>query len=62
MLNVFTLENGRLSGRHFQEDSDRLGRPAPLRPVWIDLEAPTPAEKAWVATRFVADHPGRHRR
>jgi magnesium transporter len=52
MLNVFTLENGRLSGRHFQEDSDRPGPPGPVVPVWIDLEAPTPAEKAWVVKHF----------
>jgi magnesium transporter len=50
MLNVFTLENGRLSGRILQEEADRLpGQPSP---VWVDMEAPTAEEKAWVAAQF----------
>ncbi len=52
MLNVFTLENGRLSGRIFQEEVDRLDLPGRQPPVWVDMEAPTPEEKAWVARQF----------
>jgi magnesium transporter len=48
MLNVFTLSNGRLSGNIFQPGSDRIDLP----PVWVDMEAPTPQEKAWVKERF----------
>jgi magnesium transporter len=52
MLNVFTLENGRLSGRIFQEEIDRLDRPGQPPPVWVDMEAPSAEEKAWVARQF----------
>ncbi|HYN61303.1 MAG TPA: magnesium/cobalt transporter CorA [Rubrivivax sp.] len=52
MLNVFTLENGRLSGRIFQEEVDRLDLPGQQQPVWVDMEAPTAQEKAWVARQF----------
>ncbi|TAK74215.1 MAG: magnesium/cobalt transporter CorA [Aquabacterium sp.] len=48
MLNVFTLANGRL----FQEEIDSAEALAPVTPIWVDLEAPTPAEKSWVAGRF----------
>ncbi len=48
MLNVFTLANGRL----IQEEVDPHAGAAPQRPVWVDLEAPTPEEKAWIAQRF----------
>ncbi|HEX4232973.1 MAG TPA: magnesium/cobalt transporter CorA [Caldimonas sp.] len=48
MLNVFTLASGRL----FQEEIESLGALADLRPVWVDLEAPTEEEKGWVAERF----------
>ncbi len=48
MLNVFTLANGRLSGRIFEPHRDRLELP----PVWIDLEGPTPLEKDWVHAQF----------
>jgi magnesium transporter len=48
MLNVFTLANGRL----FQEEIDSLDELTPARPVWVDLEAPTPEEKGWIAVRF----------
>jgi magnesium transporter len=51
MLNVFTLENGRLAGRIFQEEVDRLDLPG-QPPVWVDMEAPTADEKAWVARQF----------
>jgi magnesium transporter len=48
MLNVFTLANGRL----FQEEIESPGALADLRPVWVDLEAPTEEEKGWVTERF----------
>ena len=48
MLNVFTLANGRL----FQEEIESPGALANVRPVWVDLEAPTPEEKVWIAERF----------
>ncbi|MEO8296489.1 MAG: magnesium/cobalt transporter CorA [Burkholderiales bacterium] len=48
MLNVFTLVNGRL----FQEEIDSLAGLAHVAPVWVDLEAPTADEKAWIHQRF----------
>ena len=48
MLNVFTLANGRL----FQEEIDSLDALADVKPVWVDLEAPTPQEKGWIAQHF----------
>jgi magnesium transporter len=48
MLNVFTLVNGRL----VQEEIDSAQALAAVRPVWVDLEAPTPDEKAWLRERF----------
>ncbi len=48
MLNVFSLVNGRL----FQEEIASAQALADLRPVWVDMESPTPEEKAWVAGRF----------
>ena len=48
MLNVFTLANGRL----FQEEIDTSVALTDVRPVWVDLEAPTAQEKGWIAARF----------
>jgi magnesium transporter len=48
MLNVFTLVNGRL----VQEEIDGAEALAHVRPVWVDLEAPTVEEKAWLRGRF----------
>ena len=48
MLNVFTLANGRLT----QQEIDDPTTLAIVEPVWVDLEAPTPAEKGWVQARF----------
>ena len=48
MLNVFTLANGRL----FQEEIERADELAKVQPIWVDLEAPTPEEKGWIAGRF----------
>jgi magnesium transporter len=44
MLNVFTLSNGRL----LQEEIDSLEDLSRFRPIWVDLEQPTPEEKRWV--------------
>ena len=44
MLNVFTLSNGRL----FQEEIESLEELSRFRPIWVDLEDPTPEEKRWV--------------
>ena len=44
MLNVFTLSNGRL----FQEEIESLESLSRYRPIWVDLEDPTPEEKRWV--------------
>jgi len=48
MLNVFTLAQGRL----VQHDIDSPADLSDLRPVWVDLESPTPEEKGWIAGRF----------
>jgi len=48
MLNVFTLVNGRL----VQEEVDGAEALAHVQPVWVDLEAPTAEEKAWLRARF----------
>ncbi len=48
MLNIFTLANGRL----FQEEIASPEALAHVQPVWVDLEAPTPEEKGWIAQHF----------
>jgi len=48
MLNVFTLVNGRL----FQEEIASADALTGLAPVWVDMEAPTPQEKSWIASCF----------
>ena len=48
MLNVFTLANGRL----FQEEIDSLEELAQFKPIWVDLESPTPEERRWVKQHF----------
>ena len=48
MLNVFTLVNGRL----FQEEIASFEGLVNVRPVWVDLDAPTPLEKGWIAQHF----------
>jgi magnesium transporter len=48
MLNVFTLVNGRL----FQEEIESYDALALVKPVWVDLDAPTPQEKGWIAQHF----------
>ncbi|MEO6031961.1 MAG: magnesium/cobalt transporter CorA [Burkholderiaceae bacterium] len=48
MLNVFTLTHGRL----FQEEIESLAALTHLKPVWVDLDAPTDEEKGWIAQHF----------
>jgi len=48
MLNVFTLANGRLIQHEIDSAADLAG----LEPVWVDMDAPNPEEKAWVLARF----------
>ena len=48
MLNVFTLANGRL----FQEEIESHEALAHVRPVWVDLDAPSEEEKGWIAEHF----------
>ncbi|HSI61239.1 MAG TPA: magnesium/cobalt transporter CorA [Ideonella sp.] len=52
MLNVFTLDKGRLSGRLLQEEIESAADLAQVQPVWVDLEAPTAEEIGWIAGRF----------
>ncbi len=48
MLNVFTLAQGRL----VQQEIDEATALTHVRPVWVDLEAPTPDEIGWIRDRF----------
>ena len=48
MLNVFTLASGRL----FQEEIEDSQGLTHVQPIWVDLEAPTDDEKAWITGRF----------
>ena len=52
MLNVFTLDNGRLRGGLFQEEIESAEDLAETRPVWVDLESPSVEEKGWIRDRF----------
>ncbi|WP_232476681.1 magnesium/cobalt transporter CorA [Vitreoscilla filiformis] len=52
MLNVFTIDKGRLSGRLVQHEIESPADLAHLQPVWVDLEAPGPEEVGWIASRF----------
>ncbi|WP_343628968.1 magnesium/cobalt transporter CorA [Roseateles sp.] len=57
MLNVFTLDNGRLKGGMLQEEISTALDLATVtgsgrEPVWVDLESPTPEEKDWIRERF----------
>jgi len=49
MLNVFTLDNGRLKGGLFQEEIESAEDLAQSRPIWVDLELPSAEEwtTAW---------------
>ncbi len=48
MLNIFTLANGRL----FQEEIESLEELTKFQPVWVDLESPSPEEKAWIKQHY----------
>ncbi|MFG6467936.1 magnesium/cobalt transporter CorA [Roseateles sp. BYS87W] len=52
MLNVFTLDNGRLKGGLFQEEIETAEDLAQSRPIWVDLESPSAEEKGWIRDRF----------
>jgi magnesium transporter len=66
MLNLFTLEGGKLKGRLVHDAQPDEARTTPLedgapealevagvpQPIWVDLESPTPEDKRWVAERF----------
>ncbi|MDH0864077.1 magnesium/cobalt transporter CorA [Mitsuaria sp. GD03876] len=57
MLNVFTLDNGRLKGGMVQEEIANAAELASLEgadrhPVWVDLQSPTAEEKDWIRQRF----------
>ncbi|WP_457418612.1 magnesium/cobalt transporter CorA [Roseateles sp. P5_E7] len=52
MLNVFTLDNGRLKGGLFQEEIETAADLALSRPIWVDLESPSAEEKGWITDRF----------
>jgi magnesium transporter len=50
MLNIFAIEGGRLSGiEPGGFDAPDAGR---LKPIWIDLEDPSPDDKSWVHEHF----------
>ena len=53
MLNVFTLANGRL----LQEEIESLADLAAVKPLWVDLEAPTAEEIGWIAEHFNVNIP-----
>ena len=53
MLNVFTLANGRL----FQEEIESLEELSRFKPIWVDLESPTPQERRWVKQHFGLSSP-----
>ena len=48
MLNIFTLNNGRL----FQEEIESLEELSKFQPIWVDLESPTRDEKLWVSQYY----------
>ncbi len=57
MLNVFTLDNGRLKGGMVQEEISTAADLAQLvgaerQPIWVDLESPSAEEKDWIRQRF----------
>ncbi len=57
MLNVFTLDNGRLKGGMVQEEISNAAELLSLagadrNPVWVDLQSPSPEEKDWIRERF----------
>ncbi len=53
MLNAFDLQNGRLRQVPINDKNDL----ANLKPIWVDLVAPTPEVRAWVGEYFGLDLP-----
>ncbi len=53
MLNAFELRNGRLSQVQIGSREDL----AAVRPIWVDLVAPTPLVRKWVGQHFGVDLP-----
>lgn len=51
MLNIFSLDAGRLSGLA-PEAFDSPDALQQYKPIWVDLEAPTEDEKSWVLSHF----------
>jgi magnesium transporter len=52
MLNVFTLANGRLAQEEIESLDELAQALSRVQPVWVDLDAPTPLEKSWIAQHF----------
>lgn len=54
MINVFLLQNGRLSQVHI----DKLSDLEQLNPVWVDLTDPDDEERSWVKSIYGVTLPG----
>ena len=52
MLNVFTLANGRLAQQENESLADLAEALTRMKPVWVDLDAPTEEEKGWITQHF----------
>ena len=52
MLNVFSLDSGGIRGRLIQIEISTPEELLQCHPIWVDLESPSPDEKAWINTRF----------
>ncbi len=52
MLNVFTLVNGRLAQQEIETLAALAEALTRVRPVWVDLDAPTDEEKGWITEHF----------
>ena len=52
MLNVFTLAHGRLVQEEIESLAALVQVLDRVRPVWVDLDAPTSEEKGWIAQHF----------
>ena len=52
MLNVFTLANGRLAQQEIESLADLAEAMTRVKPVWVDLDAPTEEEKGWITQHF----------
>jgi magnesium transporter len=50
MLNIFTLDHGRLVNIQPEEIATR-------KPIWVDISAPSDDERAWVSTTFAITLP-----